>query len=272
MKNMKLRLLVVMAACTLSMASWASTHGACKSGQKPNPKGSPACVAAGGKTVSKGTAKSTGKAAAKSTAKSRAKVTSKSRGKTKPGITSEPVVRTAPVAPPGNADCGSTQTLLQGGATQCPAPNGAANAAGAQSNPGSSCFAALAASNAARQLASRVPFLSDSAPGPDALANKAVPNKREKEELHSVLAGYDMCLDMAAGWRKQAYAPALVQALDAYWLQAKSILGELAAGKRNFGDAARAIADSDKAFRSQAGMPDSNVAPTAADHTPAPAR
>jgi hypothetical protein len=41
--------------------------------------------------------------------------------------------------------------------------------------------------------------------------------------------------------------------LDAYWLDAKLILGELAGGKRNFGDAAKAIADSDLSYRKQIG-------------------
>jgi hypothetical protein len=156
-------------------------------------------------------------------------------------------------------DCDSTQTLLQGGAAKCPlplAPHGANAAADLPANPGSACFASLAASNATRQLASRVPFLTDSAPGPEVLANKSLPSARDKEQLRSVVAGYGMCLDIASAWRKQAYAPARVQALDAFWLDAKSVLGELAAGKKNFGDAARALADSDRAFRSQTGGQD----------------
>jgi hypothetical protein len=98
-----------------------------------------------------------------------------------------------------------------------------------------------------------VPFLSASAASPEALANRAVPNRNEKQELGSVIAGYGMCLDMAASWRSQTYGPAVVNMLDAYWHEAQSILNELARGKRSFGDAARAIAENDKAYRDRIG-------------------
>jgi hypothetical protein len=160
---------------------------------------------------------------------------------------------------PAIVDCESTQTMLQGGIAQCAAAiapsglNGPDLPTPPQVNPGTPCFSALAGSNAARHLASRVPFLSNSAASPEVLTHKGMPNKMEREELGSVIAGYGMCLDMAAAWRRQTYSPARVSALDAYWLDAKLILGELAGGKRNFGDAAKAIADSDLSYRKQIG-------------------
>jgi hypothetical protein len=136
------------------------------------------------------------------------------------------------------------------------------------SNPGTACFAALSASNASRQLSARVPFLSDSAASPEALANRAVPNKLEKQKLGSVIAGYGMCLDMAAAWRKEAYVPALVSALNAYWHAAQTILSELAGGKRTFGDAALAIAESDNAYKIQIANLEKSLQPGSARHMP----
>ncbi|NVO05693.1 MAG: hypothetical protein HXX19_07015 [Rhodoferax sp.] len=265
MKNWKLRVLVAVAACTLSMASLAAAHVTCKSGQKPAAKGSQTCVPASTaqpKTASKTAAKSPvkGKTVVRSaaTSKGKTKTTVKGKAHSRHGasaITQAPLpAATALPANLADADCDSTQTLLQGGAAQCTAL-GASTGLGlltqTQANPGAACFAALAASQASRQLASRVPFLSDSAPSPEALANRGVASKRESEELHSVLAGYGMCLDISASWRSQTYAPSLVSLLEAYWREAKSVLGELAAGKKSFGDAARAVADSDKAYKIQ---------------------
>lgn len=266
MKKIQLRMLALVAACALSLASMGAGAVVCKSGQKPAATGSQACTAAPAKSTAKSSAsgsaksKAAPKAAAKSKAPSRSKAAAKGKGKSKARITrSQPDAASALEPPPPNnavPDCDSAQTLLQGGAAQCPlalAANGANAPAGLPANPGSACFASLAASNATRQLASRVPFLTDSAPGPEVLANKSLPSARDREQLHSVVAGYGMCLDIASAWRQQAYAPARVQALDAFWLEARSILGELAAGKRNFGDAARALADSDRSFKSQLG-------------------
>ena len=170
----------------------------------------------------------------------------------------------APALPPiaVDVDCGSTQSILQGGVAQCPAtasPSGSVLPTLPQANPGTACFAALAGSNASRQLASRVPFLSASAVSSEVLANRGLPNRMEKEELGSVIAGYGMCLDMAASWRRETYAPAVVQALDAYWLATQSILGELAGGRRSFGDAAQAVAESDKAYKAQLGAMDKDL-------------
>jgi hypothetical protein len=145
---------------------------------------------------------------------------------------------------------------MQGSVATCAAPiasDGSGLPTQLRVNPGTSCFAALAASHSAKRLASQVPFLSASAASPEALANRAVPNRNQKEELGSVIAGYGMCLDMAASWRKQTYAPAVVSVLDAYWHDAQSILKELAGGKRTFGDAAKAIADTDKAYKVRIG-------------------
>ncbi len=167
-------------------------------------------------------------------------------------VTTQVAAELAPVS--ANADCESTQTLAQGGAALClaaAAPNASVLSPAALANPGTACFAALAGSNASRQLASRVPFLSASAASSAALANRGLPNRMEKEELGSVIAGYSMCLDMGASWRKQTYTPAVVSALDAYWRGAQAILSALASGKRTFGDAAKAIAENDKAFKSQ---------------------
>lgn len=132
-----------------------------------------------------------------------------------------------------------------------------------QANPGTACFAALGASNAARHLSTRVPFLSYSTASPQALAKGSLPNKMERQKLGSLIAGYGMCLDMAASWRRETYAPAVVAALDAYWRSAQSILNELAGAKRSFGDAAKAIAENDKAYKDRIDTLETSQAPTA---------
>ena len=256
LKNSKLQFLALVAACTLSLASFASGSAPCKSGQKMVGH---ACA-----PVAK--AKSASAAKAKPAGVSRSKAKPKTRARTKPIGRTKPIARKSiiaaarmPVAselPAADVDCSSTQSVLQGGVAQCPAtasPSGSVLATLPQANPGTACFAALAGSNASRQLASRVPFLSASAASSAALANRGLPNRMEKEELGSVMAGYAMCLDMAVSWRRETYAPAVVQALDAYWLSAQSILRELAGGKRSFGDAAKAIAQNDKSYKVQLG-------------------
>ncbi len=267
MKNMTLRGLVFIAACTLCVASFASVHVPCKSGQKPVQKGVALCTPAAKNRVAAKTpvrtlarAKTTtrGKAAPRTLVHSKLTGRGKVANRTKAGARvaySAAIIAMAPTVsemPQSTAivDCESTQILAQGGAAQCPAlamPNGSATLT--QTNPGTSCFAALSESHATRQLASKVPFLSGSAASPEVLANSAVPNRMEKEELGSVMAGYSVCLDMAASWRRQAYTPAVVNALNAYWHTAQSILSELATGKRTYGDAARAIADNDQAYK-----------------------
>jgi hypothetical protein len=251
LRNLKLRVVFFVAACTLSMASFAAGKAACTSSPNAVKNGVPACAP---------TLKSKNKAATKPPSKSHAQVKAgvKGKGKGRAAIKSTALVNTNTLAAselsasPAKVDCDSTQTMLQGGPAQCVAaiaPDGSSLPTQAKDNPGTACFAALAASNAARHLSSQVPFLSASAASPEVLANQGLPNKMEREELASVVAGYGLCLDMAAVWRHQAYAPTLIHALDAYWQEVKSVLGELAGGKRNFGDSARAIADSDKATR-----------------------
>lgn len=286
LKNMKLRMCVFVAACTLSMASFATGTVPCKSGQN---KGSQVCTpAAKNKATAKGVAKATAKTTNKAKATTRGKTSTKasartksgskprSRLKTMAGPSAAEIAQTTSELPqvPTNVDCESTQTVLQGGAAQCPAlvaSGGSAEPKQPEANPGAACFAALAASNASRRLASRVPFLSDSAASPEALANKGVPGRMEKEELGSVIAGYGMCVDMSASWRKAVYASAVVSALDAYWRDAQVILHELAGGKRTFGDAAGAIADKDKAYKSQIGAMEKNLQPGAARQIVKPA-
>jgi hypothetical protein len=68
-----------------------------------------------------------------------------------------------------------------------------------------------------------------------------------------------MCLDMAASWRRETYAPAAVSALDAYWLQVQATLNALVTGKKTYGEAARAIAENDKAYRSTLGALDKSL-------------
>jgi hypothetical protein len=281
---MKLRVLALIAGCTLSLAAFATVHAPCKSGQQPAQKGSAACAPApvsSAKTKTKTTATAKApikaKAIAKTTAKSRSAVPSKAKATTKAktrtpmgnrgkaisaattaAAASTTTAQAAAELPASMAivDCDSTQTFLQGGSAQCPvsvAPNGSGVATQPRANPGTSCFAALAASHSSRRLAAQVPFLSASAASPEALANRGVPNRAEKEELGSVIAGYGMCLDMAASWRREAYAPAVVSALDAFWHEAQAILKELASSKRTFGEAARAIADTDKAYKARIG-------------------
>jgi hypothetical protein len=259
--RLKLRVVVAVAACSLSMASFATVHAPCNSNQKANQKSNPACVqASAGKA--KPQAKATSRAAVNVKGGTKAKAVTKGRGRATTTAASKTLaIATVPAATeppqtPATVDCDSTQTLLQGGAAQCTAEahNLSALATQPQANPGNACFAALAASHSARRLAAKVPFLSDSAPSPEALANSSLPTRMEKEELGSVMAGYSMCLDMAASWRSQAYAPAVLSALNGFWRTAQSILSELAGGKRSYGDAARAIADSDKAYKSQIGQ------------------
>jgi hypothetical protein len=249
------------AACTLSMASFAAVKEACKGSSNTVKNGTHACAPA---------LKGKNKAVTKPTSKTHAQAKTRGKNKGKAASSVKALANTntqaAPELPasPAKVDCDSTQTLLQGGAAQCNAfiaPDGSGVPTPAQDNPGTPCFAALAASNAARRLSSQVPFLSASAASPEAMANQGLPNKMEREELGSVVAGYGMCLDMAAAWRKQTYAPALLIALNAYWHEVESVLKELAGGKRNFGDAARAIADSDKSYRSQSGRPAKDLLP-----------
>jgi hypothetical protein len=244
LRHRKLRVLVALVACTLSVASAATVHAPCKS--KANPKASAACAPA-----AKGKAKSGTKAKAEAH-KGRGRASSKAASRTLASA-AMPAAAELPQTP-ATVDCDSTQTLLQGGAAQCAATAAthvSPLATQPPANPGTACFAALAASHSARRLAAKVPFLSDSAPSPEALANSGVPTRMEKEELGSVMAGYGMCLDIAASWRSQAYAPAVVNALNGFWRAAQSILSELASGKRSYGDAARAIAENDKTYKSQ---------------------
>ncbi len=263
LKSMKLHALVLLAACTLSLSSFASGNPPCKSGQKT--AGGHACAPAA-------KARSASAAKARPAGVTRSKVAAKATSRTYNRISNRPTTRKPAIAaarmqavsemPAAAVDCSSTQSVLQGGVAQCPAtasPSGSVLATLPQANPGTACFAALAGSNASRQLASRVPFLSASAASSAALANRGLPNRMEKEELGSVMAGYAMCLDMAASWRRETYAPAVVQALDAYWLSAQSILRELAGARRNFGDAAQAIADSDKVYKAQLGAMDKDL-------------
>lgn len=260
MRHIKLRVFVFLAACTLSMASFASTKVPCKSGQKAGT----ACVPAA-KTKAKalpakaGTAKVKSKTASSTKSKTKSKASAKSR--TKKSAAASVSTQARSELPPSTAlpDCVSAQVILQGGAAQCPpiaAPSGSVLRTLPPTNPGSPCFAALAASHASRRLAPQVPFLSASAAGAEELANRGVPSKMEKQGLGSVVAGYGMCLDMAANWRRETYAPAVVSVLDAFWREAESVLKELASGKRNFGDAARAIAEIDKTYKAQLGAMD----------------
>jgi hypothetical protein len=245
----KLRVVFFVAACTLSMASFAAGKAACKGSPNAVKNGTHACA-----PTLKGKSKATTKPSSRTHTQAKTKGKNKGKATTSVKALANTNTQGAPELPasPAKVDCDSTQTLLQGSAAQCNttiAPDGSGVPTQAQDNPGTPCFAALAASNSARRLSSQVPFLSASAASPEALANQGQPNKMEREELGSVVAGYGLCLDMAAAWRKQTYAPALLNALDAYWQEVKSVLGELAGGKRNFGDSARAIADSDKASR-----------------------
>ena len=217
------------------------------------------------KTKAKGRSRATTKAKSKSRNKAAARTTAKSKSQ---AMTATPgAIQSVPVTPPpylandlpantALVDCDSTQIYLQGSTAQCAAAStssGGGAPAQPSANPGTACFAALAASQASRRLAPRIPFLSASAASPDVLANTSVPSASDRKVLGSVIAGYGMCLDMGAGWRKQAYAPVVTSALDAYWQDIQSILKELAGGKRSYGDAARAIADNDKAYKIRIG-------------------
>lgn len=283
MKNSTSRIVALIAACTLSLASFVSTAAPCKSGQKPVSKGSTVCAAVStakastkAKSASKAKATAT-KSAAKTKTKAAAKAKSKSRNtaaarttarsRTQAMTVTPGAIRSVPVTPnpylasdlPASTamvDCDSTQIYQQGGTAQCAAAaasSGSAAPAQPSANPGTACFAALAASQASRRLAPRIPFLSASAASSDVLANTSVPSASDRKVLGSVIAGYGMCLDMAAEWRKQAYAPVVGSALDAYWHDIQGILKELAGGKRSYGDAARAIADNDNAYKIRIG-------------------
>jgi len=118
-------------------------------------------------------------------------------------------------------------------------------------HPPSPCFHALASSNAARHLAGKVPYLVDAEANAAQLAQSARPSKMERSELSSVLAGYEMCLDMSADWRQASYTPEAQNLLDAYWAQTKSVLGALAGGKLSYGEAARAVAENDSSYKRQ---------------------
>lgn len=238
------------------MASFASVNMPCS----PKSASSHACAAAPrAKAHAKTPAKATHgvRAKPKAKARSRTKAKNAARIRTAAAVATAATTQVAAELPPisGDVDCDSTQTLAQGRAGRC-LPDAAPTAS---ANPGTACFAALAASHSSRRLAPQVPFLSASAASAQALENPGVPNRKEKEELGSVIAGYGMCMDMAAPWRKQAYTPAVVSALDAYWREAQAILSELAGGKRTFGDAAKAIAENDKAYKAQLGAMDKDL-------------
>jgi hypothetical protein len=118
-------------------------------------------------------------------------------------------------------------------------------------HPDSACFTALGDSRASRHLSSKVPFFLDHAPDEGVLANKGHPDKTEKIELASVVAGYEMCLDMAGAWRRQTYPAEVLAVLDAYWSRTKSLLGELRNGRTSYGEAARAVAENDSVYKAK---------------------
>jgi hypothetical protein len=139
--------------------------------------------------------------------------------------------------------------------------------ADASSNPRSTCLDALASSRASQHIAAKVPFLMDQAPTSDVLANRGHPDKTEKMELASVIAGHDLCRDMSSAWQHETYSPEVVGLQDAKWHETKAILESLQAGKLSYGEAARAIDANEQAYQSKLA-----ALPGAAVETPAPAK
>jgi hypothetical protein len=109
--------------------------------------------------------------------------------------------------------------------------------------PTSPCFAALAASQAARHIAVKVPLFVGQVPGPETLANASRPSKKEHEELSSLIAGYQMCQEMSASALEASEASQQPPLDDAQWHASKSILEALQAGKMSYGAAAAALVE-----------------------------
>jgi hypothetical protein len=215
---------LLVACCWLPVHSFALTQALCNSSAKSAAKSSPQCAP---KVAKPPAVKPTHAAKLRHPAKT----LHAAKGKAKPPATAA-------------VDCQSAGT--------CPAAALAEDMLPASKPPirtDSACFAALGSSYASRHLATRVPFFLDHAPGAQALENKGHPNATEKSELSSVVAGYEMCLDMQAAARRETYAAEVITELEAYWKHTKSILGNLQGGRLSFGDAARAVADNDKAYK-----------------------
>ena len=147
-------------------------------------------------------------------------------------------------APSKSAKITSAATAGAVGADMANGSAEGAAAAGARASTAtaaSPCFAALASSQASQHMADKVPFLAGQAPQPEQLANAGRPSKKEQTELSSLIAGYQMCHDMAAPpSQSDAGSPALPD--DAAWRAAKSVLNDLQAGRLSYGAAARALA------------------------------
>ena len=139
----------------------------------------------------------------------------------------------------------------------------------AASNPRSVCLDALASSRASQHIAAKVPFLLDQPPTADALANRGRPDKTEKMELASVIAGHDLCRDMSSAWQHETYSPEVVGLQDAKWRETKAILENLQAGRLSYGDAAKAVEEQEQAYQSKLKALGADAAPAAVDG-PAP--
>ncbi|RFO96635.1 hypothetical protein DIC66_11450 [Rhodoferax lacus] len=217
--------LLLLVCCMLSWGALAKDQALCKSSKKSAHKADAACVHKAKKAhAAKGASASTSKSASRSVSKGSSKKTT------------QKVVQT--VTPQvQEADTDTQVTLLPGAKPRL--------------HPDSACFKALGDSRASRHLSAKVPFFLDHAPDEGLLANKGHPGKSEKTELASVVAGYEMCLDMAAAWRRETYPPEVVAVLDAYWSRTKSLLGDLQNGRANYGEAARAVALNDSAYKAK---------------------
>ena len=233
-RGLALRTIVLVAACTVSLHTFAASVPACKAGKPVDPKTHHACT-------QKSAAAAKGKAKSGTKSNARAKHARTSAGKQK-----HPVPAVIQYDNPAKAQEPAGQASVAGVSGVGTAANGRPRI-----HPESACFAALRASNAARHLSAKVPFLANDAAGAELFGNPGHPSKIEKTELSSVIAGYDMCLDMAASARQEAYSQEVIQLQDAYWAQTKTILTGLQNGRLSFGDAARAVSENDLAHQSR---------------------
>ena len=210
-----MRALVLLAACSLCLGALASGSAACKGSKSTGQKASATCPQK-----------------AKPGARHVARKHSRHKGAS--AVQDSAAVRAA-----------------QAATANLPMPNRLPPDAKPLVHPDSPCFAALGASSASRHIAAKVPFFLDGEASAQLLANTGRPSKMEKTELSSVLAGYEMCLDMSADWRSASYSPQAAGVLDAYWQKTKSILTGLEAGKTSYGEAARAVSENDRAYKNQ---------------------
>jgi len=111
------------------------------------------------------------------------------------------------------------------------------------------CLTNLTELPEARILAKKLPI--DKKPSFELLADSLKPTTKEKSAISVVVNEWERCLDIAASWRAQQYSPVINGLFNSYWLDLKSMLADLYAGKMSFGEAAKARAKLDIDFKNK---------------------